>query len=93
MVKKLVESKNCNEFQDMSIKFAKYVRVVTPRMNQVINELHENGIKCGVALFGETVFCLIPTKMENKVFKILKRFEDGIIIKSKIDNSGARLTQ
>ena len=93
MVKKLVESKNCNEFQDMSIKFAKYVRVVTPRMNEVIKELHENGIKCGVALFGETVFSLIPSKMENKVFKILKKFEDGIIIKSKIDNSGARLTQ
>jgi len=93
MVKKLIESKNCNEFQDMSIKFAKYVKVVTPRMSEVIKELHENGIKCGVALFGETVFSLIPTKMENEVFKILKKYEDGIIIKSKIDNAGARLTQ
>jgi len=93
MVKKLVKSKNCNEFQDMSLKFANYVNLVTPRMNQVINELHKNGIKCGVALFGETVFSLIPSKMENKVLKILKKFEDGIIIKSKIDNAGARLTK
>jgi len=93
MVKKLVKSKNCNEFQDMSLKFANYVNLVTPRMNQVINELHMNGVKCGVALFGETIFSLIPSKMENKVLKILKKFEDGIIIKSKIDNAGARLTE
>ncbi len=93
MVKKLVESKNCNEFQDMSLKFANYVNVITPRMKKVINEFHENGIKCGVALFGETVFSLIPTHMENKVIHILKKYQDGIIIKSKIDNVGARLTQ
>ena len=49
MVKKLIESNDTEEFQDMSVKFAKYVNVVTPKMNQVINLLHKNGIKCGVA--------------------------------------------
>ncbi len=93
MVKELLNSKDCNEFQDMSIKFAKYVEVITPRMNEVIKELHENGIKCGVALFGETVFSLIPSNMENKVMKILQKYKEGIIIRSKIDNAGARLTQ
>ena len=93
MVKKLVESKNCIEFQDMSLKFANYVNIISPRMKQVINEFQENGIKCGVALFGETIFTLIPTQMENKVIEILKKYQDGIIIKSKIDNVGARLTQ
>jgi pantoate kinase len=93
MVKKLLKSKDCNEFQDMSIKFAKYVEVITPRMNEVINELHENGIKCGVALFGETIFSLISSDMENKVMKILQKYKEGIIIRSKIDNAGARLNQ
>jgi len=93
MVKELLKSKDCNEFQDMSIKFAKYVEVVTPRMNEVINELHENGIKCGVALFGETIFSLISPDMENKVMKILQKYKEGIIIRSKIDNAGARLNQ
>lgn len=92
MVKELLNSKDCNEFQDMSIKFAKYVEVVTPRMDQVIQELHDNGIKCGVALFGETIFSLIPAKMEDKVMKILQKYKEGIIIRSKIDNVGARLT-
>ncbi len=93
MVKELLKSKDCNEFQDMSIKFAKYVEVITPRMNEVIKELHENGIKCGVALFGETVFSLISSDMENKVMKILQKYKEGIIIRSKIDNAGARLNQ
>ena len=91
MVKKLIESNDTEEFQDMSLKFAKYVNVVTPKMNQVINLLHKNGIKCGVALFGETVFSLVTKNEKNKVKEILKQFDDGLIITSKIDNSGARL--
>ena len=91
MVKKLIESNDTEEFQDMSIKFAKYVNVVTAKMNQVINLLHKNGIKCGVALFGETVFSLVTKDEKNKVKALLKQFDDGLIITSKIDNSGARL--
>ena len=91
MVKKLIESNDTEEFQDMSVEFAKYVNVVTPKMNQVINLLHKNGIKCGVALFGETVFSLVTKDEKNKVKALLKQFDDGLIITSKIDNSGARL--
>ena len=93
MVKKLVESKNCNEFQDMSLEFAKYVNVITPKMKKVIKDLQQNKIKCGVALFGETIFTLIPSDREKQVIEILKKYQDGIIIKSKIDNVGARQTQ
>ena len=91
MVSRLVQSRNHDDFQDMSLEFARYVRVMTPKMNSVIGDLRENGIRCGVALFGETVFTLIPDVMEEKVMKILERYPDGIIIKSKIDNEGARL--
>ena len=91
MVNKLIESKDTEEFQDMSVKFAKYVNVITPKMNKVITILHENGIKCGVALFGETVFSLVTKDQKDEVREILKQFDDGLIITSKIDNSGARL--
>ena len=60
-------------------------------MNKVINLLHKNDIKCGVALFGETIFSLVTKDEKNKVKEILKQFDDGLIITSKIDNSGARL--
>ena len=90
MVQELIKSKDINEFQDKSIKFAKYIKVVTPKMSNVANELRKNGIKCGVALFGETIFSLVPSSEKKRVLKILEKY-DGLILSSKIDNSGARL--
>ena len=93
MVTKLEKSKNIIDFQDMSLEFAKYVNVITPKMAKVIRDLTKNKIKCGVALFGETVFSLVPKDKESKVIEILKKYDDGIIITSKIDNAGARITK
>jgi pantoate kinase len=91
MVNKLLETNDSNDFQDMSVEFAKYVQVMTPRMERVISDLQSNGIKCGVALFGETIFSIIPAELESKVLEILSKYQEGIIINSKIDNTGARL--
>ncbi len=60
-------------------------------MKKVIKELHENGIKCGIALFGETIFSLVTQDKRQKALEVLKKYDDGIIITSRIDNSGARL--
>lgn len=91
MVKRLEKSRDYNDFQDMSLEFAQYVNVMTPKMNLVVSELKKNDIRCGVALFGETVFTLIPKEQQEKVMNILQRYTDGIIICSSIDNQGARL--
>ena len=91
MVNKLLESKNYEHFQEMSLEFAKYVDVMTPSMQTVVNELSKNNIKCGIALFGETIFSMIPKEKENKVLEILKKYSDGIIIKSELDDVGARV--
>jgi len=92
VVNKLVKSRNYLEFLDMSLEFAKYVRVITPKMDDVVNDLQNNGIKCGVAMFGETVFTLVPKSKEDQVMKILKKY-GGIVIKSRIDKTGARVSQ
>ena len=91
MVDELLESKNYEHFQEMSLEFAKYVNVMTPRMQKVVDELSNNNIKCGIALFGETIFSMIPKEKEGNVLKILEKFSDGIIIKSKLDDVGARI--
>ncbi|PJC49832.1 MAG: GHMP kinase [Nitrosopumilales archaeon CG_4_9_14_0_2_um_filter_34_16] len=91
MVNRLLESKNYEHFQDMSLEFARYVDVMTPRMQKLVDEFAENNIKCGIALFGETVFSMIPQKNECKVLEILQKYTDGIIIKSELDNNGARI--
>jgi pantoate kinase len=91
MVNRLLESKNYEHFQDMSLEFAKYVNVMTPRMHDLIQEFTLNGIKCGVALFGETVFTMIPKEKEGDVLQILEKYSEGIIIKSELDDQGARI--
>jgi pantoate kinase len=91
MVNRLLESKNYKHFQDMSLEFAKYVDVMTPRMQKIVDELSKNEIKCGIALFGETIFSMIPQKEESKVLGILQKYSDGIIIKSELDDNGARV--
>ena len=90
MVKELIKSKDIDEFQDNSLKFARYIHVITPKMKKVVGELHENGIKCGVALFGETLFSLISPHKKQSILQILKKY-DGLVISSKIDSFGARL--
>ncbi|MGI0041442.1 MAG: pantoate kinase, partial [Nitrosopumilaceae archaeon] len=77
---------------DMSLEFAKYVNVITPKMDAAIKDLQDNGFKCGVAMFGETVFTLVPKSKEEQVMNILKKY-GGIVIQSKIDKSGARVNQ
>lgn len=91
MVARLAESKDRGEFQDMSLEFARHVGMITPKMDAVIADLQDAQIKCGAALFGETVFTLISKTDESKVLDILKRYPDGIVIRSGIDNAGARL--
>ena len=91
MVNKLLETKDYYHFQDMSLEFAKYVDVMTPRIQKIVDELSDNDIKCGIALFGETIFSMVPQNNESKVLKILQKYSDGIIIKSELDDIGARV--
>ncbi len=91
MVNKLLESKDYDNFQDMSLEFAKYINVMTPRMQKLIEELSLNGIKSGIALFGETVFTMIPKISKNKVLDIFKKYPEGKIIISQLDVQGARV--
>jgi len=64
---------------------------MTPRMQKLVNELSKNNIKCGIALFGETIFSMIPQEKEKEVLGIIQKYSDGIIIKSELDNDGARV--
>ncbi|OLB92441.1 MAG: GHMP kinase [Thaumarchaeota archaeon 13_1_40CM_38_12] len=91
MVSRLLKSRDQMEFLDMSLEFAKYVGVITPTMQKVIDDLWQHGFKCGIAMFGETVFTLVPRSNEAKVIKLLEKY-NGIIIKTEIEKSGVRVS-
>jgi len=68
------------------------VRVTERNTHTETHTLKESiGVKSGVALFGETVFTLVPEQKEAQVLEILKRYDNSILIQSEIDNVGARL--
>ena len=91
MVSRLLKTRDCGHFQDMSLEFAEYVDVMTPRMRKVAGELSDAGIKCGVALFGETIFSMVPREREQEAARILEGYPEGTVIRSELDRDGARI--
>ena len=92
MTKELLKSRDHGRFQDMSLEFAEHAGVMTPRMRRVADDLSRNGIRCGVALFGETIFSMVPAGGEDKVAGILRRHSgDAVILRSRLDDMGARV--
>ena len=93
MIEKLRRTKNYEHFEEMSLEFAGHVGVITTRMQDAIRALHSRGVKCGVAMFGETVFCMAraASAKEAAIREVLAgNYSDYIIIRSKIDRRGAR---
>ena len=43
-------------------------------------------------MFGETVFTLIRKEKESQIIKILEKYADGMIIKTEVDKTGARVS-
>lgn len=86
MVERLAGPRGSLEmFQDMSMEFARHIGVVTPRMAAAAAALREEGVRCGVALFGETVFALAErgSGQEKRAGRILGGL-GGITIRSEI---------
>ncbi len=92
MIGRLKRSRDYAHFEDMSLEFAEHVGVVTPRMRRVTSALRDAGIRCGVALFGETIFCMVEAggAAEARAEQILRSYGSGHVIKSRIDRRGAR---
>lgn len=72
-------------FQDMSMEFARHIGVVTRRMEEAAAGLRAARVRCGVALFGETVFALAAagSDEEKRAARILSKC-GGIVLRSRI---------
>ena len=91
MVDNLLDTQDYDHFQSMSLEFANYVGVMTPRMKRLVDRLTANKISCGIALFGETVFSMILRSKEQHLLNILSEYKDCTIIRSELDDIGARV--
>ena len=89
MVRILQEVHSVERFCKMSLEFAGYVNMITPQMRRLIRQMHECGMWCGVALFGQTVFALVPRRQIGPAAELASS-AGAITIQSKIDGAGAR---
>lgn len=101
MTEDLIRSRDYEHFQKMSLEFAERAGVVTPKMRDVIDELHGAGVGCGVALFGETIFCMTDKKSYDDMdcmarvramHETFQKYPECAVLNSRLDqNGGARM--
>jgi pantoate kinase len=90
MLAKLSESRSIDEFLEMSKEFAGTLGLTEGRCKAPMAALRAKGIKSSAALFGETVFTLVPQARAKEARDALKGF-GGTLFVCNIDSSGARV--
>lgn len=93
LVERLMAEPSPKNFMILSREFADSLNIFTIRMKRVLNEVDDNGIKCSMAMMGETIFSLTKSKEAKNLAKIFQKYakSDKDVIISSIDKEGARL--
>jgi pantoate kinase len=90
MLKKLSESRSVDDFLKMSHEFAGTLGLTEGRCKEPIEALRVRGIEASVALFGQTVFTLVPQARAKEARDALKGF-GGTLLVCNVDSNGARV--
>lgn len=90
MLVQLAKSRSVEDFLDMSFEFAQTLGLEKGRCAGPVGALKSAGFRCGIALFGQTVFTIVPEGMAGEAAKILQGFE-GTLLVCNIDGRGARV--
>lgn len=90
MINKLVETKNVNDFLQMSYTFSNSLNLINDKCQDIIKKLNSLGLQGSIALFGETIFTLTDISNVNKIRSLLQDHRGRLII-CDIDSNGANL--
>jgi pantoate kinase len=90
MLSKLTESRSVDDFLKMSHEFAETLHLTEGRCKAPIQALKTRGIESSVALFGQTVFSLVPQARAEEARYALQGF-GGTLFVSNIERNGARV--
>lgn len=90
MLHQLYESRNISDFLKMSSEFARTLGLTKGKCRGPIDALAAAGFDASVALFGETVFTLVPSDAIREATDALAGF-DGTLLVCNIDAGGARV--
>ncbi|HXV46780.1 MAG TPA: hypothetical protein VD736_08915 [Nitrososphaera sp.] len=90
MLRKLSESRSVDDFLKMSHEFAGTLGLTEGRCMEPIAALKARGMQASVALFGQTVFTLVPQARAKEARDALKGF-GGTLLVCSVDSNGARV--
>ncbi|WP_187147671.1 pantoate kinase [Candidatus Nitrososphaera gargensis] len=90
MLSKLSKSRSVDEFLRMSHEFAETLGLTEGKCKEPIAALKALGIESSVALFGQTVFTLVPQTRSKQARDALKGF-GGTLLVCNVDSNGARV--
>lgn len=90
MLGKLSRSKSVDDFLRMSREFAETLGLTGGRCSAPMTALRSIGIESSVALFGQTVFTLVPQARAEEARDVLEGF-GGTLLLCGIDSDGARV--
>ena len=90
MLGKLSASRSVDDFLSMSREFAGTLGLTEDRCKEPIAALKSRGIESSVALFGKTVFTLVPRARAKEARDAIKDF-GGTLLVCDIDGNGARV--
>ena len=90
MVQRLAQDGSPEEFMRLASAFATEIGLSKGRCREPIEAMARQGFLSSVALFGETVFSLVPKNEVSKAKAILGQF-GGTLIVCNVDSDGAKL--
>lgn len=90
MLRKLSATRDVNDFLKMSAEFAATLGLMEGRCKEPLAALRSKGFEASVALFGQTVFTLVPRSRAKEATDALREF-GGTLLVCKIDTDGARV--
>lgn len=90
MLDRLARSRDVSDFLGMSFQFAQTLGLTEGRCAEPLQALKAGGFSASVALFGQTVFTLVPQEKAGEAAGALSAF-GGTLLVCDVDGRGARV--
>ena len=92
IIKNFLSNPDSDNFLKLSQQFAFKIGRVSEAARAIIEEGAKRGLTCSVAMFGETVFSLVPDNSSHLLRELFEGFSsDGTVVFSRISEGGARV--
>ena len=93
LIDELVRHPTTDNFTEFSRKFAEHIGLISERLRAVLEETDSAGLKCSMAMLGETVFSVVKRDRVEEIDEIFSKHapSERNVIMAEIDFQGARL--